>query len=76
MKERWIRNKAIQLRNQPIRKEREYFHGEDFPLFGKNFKLKVLEGGRVGTKLDVDYLLIYARAKEIKDVRKLRIKTY
>ena len=75
-KERWIRNKAIQLQSQPISKEREFISGESFALFGKNLKLKVLEGGRVGTKLDGDYLLTNVRASEIEDVRKFRIKTY
>ena len=32
-KERWIRNKAIQLQNQPITKEREYISGESFLFF-------------------------------------------
>jgi len=31
--------------------------GESFPLFGKLLKLKVLEGGKVGTQLIDDYLL-------------------
>ena len=75
-KERWIRNKAIQLQNQSINKEREFVSGESFALFGKNLKLKVLEGGRVGTKLDGDYLLTNVRASEIGEVRKFRIKTY
>ena len=35
-KERWIRNKAIELQNQPITKEREYISGESFPLLGDN----------------------------------------
>ena len=43
IKERWIRNKAIQLQNQPISKEREFINGESFSLFGRNLKLKVLE---------------------------------
>ena len=75
-KEKWIRNKAIQLQSQPISKVREFISGESFALFGKNLKLKVLEGGRVGTKLDGDYLLTNVRASEIGEVRKFRIKTY
>ena len=75
-KKRWIRNKAIQLQSQPISKKREFISGESFALFGKNLKLKVLEGGRVGTKLDGDYLLTNVRASEIGEVRKFRIKTY
>ena len=75
-KERWIRNKAIQLQNQPVNKEREFISGESFALFGKNLKLKVVEGGRVGTKLDGDYLLTNVRASEIGEARKFRIKTY
>ena len=57
-------------------KEREFVSGESFSLFGKNLKLKVLEGGRVGTKLDGDYLSTNVRASEIGDLRKFRIKTY
>ena len=75
-KERWIRSNAIQLQNQPINKERVFVSGESFALFGKNLKLKVLEGGRVGTKIDGDYLLTNVRASEIGDLRKFRIKTY
>ncbi len=75
-KERWIRNKAIQLQSRPASKEREFVSGESFALFGKNLKLKVLEGGRVGTKLEGDYLLTNVRASEIGEVRKFRIKTY
>ena len=55
---------------------RDSVSGESFSLFGKNLKLKVLEGGRVGTKLDGDYLSTNVRASEIGDVRKFRIKTY
>ena len=57
-KERWIRNRAIQLQSQPISKVREFISGESFALFGKNLKLKVLEGGRVGTKLDLSLIHI------------------
>ena len=35
IKERWIRNKAIKLRNQPVTKEREFISGESFFLFGR-----------------------------------------
>ena len=75
-KKRWIRNKVVQIQSRPARKEREFISGESFALFGKNLKLKVLEGGRVGTKLDGDYLLTNVRSSEIGDVRKFRIKTY
>ena len=50
--------------------------GESFPLFGKLLKLKVLEGGKVGTQLIDDYLLTTIRSSEIGDLRKARIKTY
>ena len=75
-KERWIRNKAIQLQNQPITKEREYISGESFLFFGRHLKLKVLEGGKVGTQLIDDYLITTVRSSEIGDIRKSRIKTY
>ncbi len=75
-KQRWIRNKAIELQNQPITKKREYISGEFFPLFGRYLKLKVLEGGKVGTQLIDDYLLTTVRSSEIGDLRKSRIKTY
>ena len=75
-KKRWIRNKVVQLQCRPKSKEREFVSGESFSLFGKNLKLKVVEGGRVGTKLDGDYLLTNIRASEIGEVRKFRIKTY
>ena len=76
IKERWIRNKAIQLQNQPIQKKREFISGESFSLFGRNLKLKVLEGGKVGTKLIDDSLMTTVRSSEIGDLRKSRIKTY
>ena len=75
-KQRWIRNKAIKLQNQPINTEREYISDEYFPLFGRYLKLKVLEGGKVGTQLFDDYLLTTVRSSEIGDLRKSRIKTY
>jgi len=75
-KERWIRNKAIQLKNQPINKEREFISGESFSLFGRNLQLKVLEGGKVGTQLVDDYLITTIRSSDIGDLRKSRIKTY
>jgi hypothetical protein len=75
-KKRWIRNKVVQIQSRPASKEREFVSGESFALFGKNLKLKVVEGGRVGTKLDGDYLSTNVRASEIGDVRKFRIKTY
>ena len=75
-KERWIRNKAIQLQNQPLPKEREFINGESFSLFGRDLKLKVLEGGKVGTQLIDDYLVTTVRSKEIGDLRKAKIKKY
>ena len=75
-KKRWIRNKVFQIQSRPTSKEREFVSGESFALFGKNLKLKVVEGGRVGTKLDGHYLSTNVRASEIGDVRKFRIKTY
>ena len=75
-KERWIRNKAIQLQNQPIKREREYKSGESFPLFGRQLKLKVLEGGKVGTQLIDDSLMTTVRTSEIGVLRKSRIKSY
>ena len=75
-KERWIRNKVVQIRKRTEIIEREFVSGENFSFFGKNLKLKVLEGGRVGTKLVDDYLYTNVRASEIGNLRKCRIKTY
>ena len=75
-KERWIRNKVIQLQNQRITNKREFISGESFSLFGRNLYLKVLEGGKVGTQLIDDYLITTVRTSEIGDLRKSRIKTY
>ena len=75
-KERWIRNKSIQLQNQPIIKEREYISGESFPLFGRYLKLNILEGEKVGTQLIDDYLITTVRSSEIGELRKSIIKTY
>ena len=75
-KERWIRNKVIQLQNQRIKNKREFISGESFSLFGRNLYLKVLEGGKVGTQLIDDYLITTVRTSEIGDLRKSRIKTY
>ncbi len=76
MKERWKRNKAIKLKNQPITIARDFKSGESFFLFGSNLKLKVLEGGKVGTQLIDNYLVTTVRTSEIGDLRKSRIKTY
>ena len=76
IKERWIRNKVIQLQNQRITNKREFISGESFSLFGRNLYLKVLEGGKVGTQLIDDYLITTVRTSEIGDLRKSRIKTY
>ena len=75
-KERWIRNKVIQLQNQRITNKREFISGESFSLFGRNLYLKVLEGGKVGTQLIDDYLITTVKTSEIGDLRKSRIKTY
>ena len=75
-KERWIRNKVIQIQNQRITNKREFISGESFSLFGRNLYLKVLEGGKVGTQLIGDYLITTVRTSEIGDLRKSRIKTY
>ena len=75
-KERWIRNKATKLQNEPIIKERRYINGESFPLFGRYLKLKILEGGKVGTELIDNYLVTTVRSSEIGELRKSRIKTY
>ena len=76
IKERWIRNKVIQLQNQRITNKREFISGESFFLFGRNLYLKVLEGGKVGTQLIDDYLITTVRTSEIGDLRKSRIKSY
>ena len=47
-----------------------------FHFLGDTLKLKVLEGGKVGTQLIDDYLLTTVRSSEIGDLRKSRIKTY
>ncbi len=75
-KGRWIRNKAFQLQTQPIKREREFISGESFSFLGRNLKLKVLEGGKVGTQLIDNYLMTNVRTSEIGDLRKSRIKTY
>ena len=75
-KKRWVRNKVIQLRNQPLIREREFVTGEFFFLFGRCLNLKILEGGKVGTKLVDDNLITTVRSSEIGDLRKSRIKTY
>ena len=75
-KEKWIRNKAIQLQSQSLKSERELIRGESFSLFGRDLKLKVLEGGKVRTTLVDDYLVINVRSSEIVNLRKSRIKTY
>ena len=75
-KDRWIRNKAIQLQSQTLSSEREFISGESFSLLGRNLKLKVLEGGKVGTQLIDNYLITTVRNSEIGDLRKSRIKTY
>ncbi len=75
-KDRWIRNKAIQLQSQTLSSEREFISGESFSLLGRNLKLKVLEGGKVGTQLIDNYLITTVRNSEIGDFRKSRIKTY
>ena len=75
-KERWIRNKAIKLQSQASTIERKFITGESFSLFGRNLKLKVLEGGKVGTQLIDDYLMTTVRSSEIGDLRKFRIKNY
>ena len=61
-KERWIRNKAIKLQSQASTIERKFITGESFSLFGRNLKLKVLEGGKVGTQLIDDYLITTFRS--------------
>ena len=71
-----IRNKAIELQNQPITKEKEFISGETFPLFRRHLTLKILEGVNVGIWLIDDYLLTTFRYSEIGDLRKSRIKTY
>ena len=75
-KERWIRKNSIKLQNQPITKERGYITGESFPLFGRCLRLKILDGGKVGTHLIDDYLMTTVRPSEIGELRKFRIKTY
>ena len=46
-KERWIRNKVVQLQSRPKVKEKDFVSGECFSLLGKNLRLKVLEGKKV-----------------------------
>ena len=57
-KKRWIRNKVVQIQSRPVSKEREFVSGESFSLFGKNLKLKVVEGGRVGTTVSYTHLTL------------------
>ena len=75
-KKKWVRNKVIQLQNQPLIREREFVNGEFFFLLGRRLNLKVLEGGKVGTQLIDDNLITTVRSSELGDLRKARIKAY
>lgn len=72
----WIRAKVAERRPVPPHRPRELVSGESFPYLGRNYRLKVLEGHRVGVRLSGGYLRATVRPGEQGTQRQRRIRQY
>jgi len=72
----WIRTRVAEWQPVPPRRPRELVSGESFPYLGRNYRLKVLEGHRVGVCLSRGYLRATVRPGEQGAQRERRIRQY
>ena len=72
----WIRGKVAELQRMLPHRSRQMVSGESFPYIGKNYRLKVEDGHKVGVCLSGGYLKATVRAAEQGDQRKQRIQQY
>ena len=75
-KRSWIRTKVAELKQLPPARPKELVSGESFPYLGRNYRLKVHEGHRVGVCLSGGYLKATVRPTEQGEQRKARIQQY
>jgi len=72
----WIRSKVAELKRVPPHRPKELVSGEAFPYLGRNYRLKVLEGHKVGVCLSGGYLKATIRPTEQGEQREARIQQY
>lgn len=72
----WIRSKMAEWKSFPPHRPRELVSGESFAYLGRNYRLKVLEGYRVGVCLLGGYLRATVRPSEQGAQRERRIQQY
>jgi len=72
----WIRSKVAELRRVPSYRPRELVSGESFPYLGRNYRLKLQEGPRVGVCLSGGYLRATVRPTDQGAQREARIQQY
>ncbi len=72
----WIRGKVAELQRMLPHRSRQMVSGESFPYIGKNYRLKVEDGHKVGVCLSGGYLKATVRAAEQGDQRRQRIQQY
>jgi predicted metal-dependent hydrolase len=72
----WIRSKVADLRQLPPQRTKELVSGESFPYLGRNYRLKVQEGHKVGVCLSAGYLRATVRPTETGEARDARIQQY
>lgn len=66
---KWIIEKQRQIKDVPVPRKREFVSGESFPVLGKEYRLKVVEGrGEVGI---VDDRLVVAVPRDEEDQAEL-----
>lgn len=72
----WIRSKVAQLQQVPPHRPKELVSGESFPYLGRQYRLKIQEGQRVGVRLSGGVLQATVRPKEQGEQRMARIQQY
>ena len=72
----WIVSKVAELKRMPPQKTKELVSGESFPYLGRNYRLKVQDGHRVGVCLSGGYLQATIRPTEQGEQRQQRIQQY
>ncbi|MGC6482476.1 MAG: M48 family metallopeptidase [Synechococcus sp.] len=72
----WIRSKVAELKRLPPQKTKELVSGESFPYLGRNYRLKVQDGHKVGVCLSRGYLQATIRPTEQEEQRQQRIQQY
>jgi len=73
---RWIDKKIAFFETHRDRGEKEYVSGENFKYLGRNYRLKVIESGNEGVKLQRGYLQVFVKRGDNLERKKRLLKQW